>query len=165
MTTTIHTIKDFLAAEVEILSRMNAPSHLGGYRSLGDFILKSGRSFAPSSLPSEVKRGRMKECYKNCASAVLFDHAPFTYCEGYAVGVIPVMHAWLCDVDGNAIDPTWKDGVEYFGVAINATYLRRTIMKNKVYGVIDNWQKQWPILTDDPKLWRHPIMDTLKTEP
>lgn len=44
-------------------------------------------------------------------------------------------------------DPELKG--EYYGIAINQDYLRRSLLK----------RKRWPMLNDDPWHWRHPIMD------
>lgn len=57
------------------------------------------------------------QCYQNAYR--LMDNRSMTYCEGYAAikGLgIPIAHAWVVDSDGFVIDPTWKDGTEYFGV-------------------------------------------------
>lgn len=168
MTTTIATVKEFLASEVRMLSMMQSPPHIGGYRSMGDFVLQNGVAFEPAPCPKDVRPGELKQCFKNAADLVIHNPSRFIYCEGYAAGVIPVHHAWVFDVCGSfgaLVDNTWlrnMAGTDYFGIAINYEYLSDTLLSTERYcSLIDRWSDGWPILTDDPKLWRHPIMDSM----
>lgn len=78
----------------------------------------------------------------------------FTYCEGYAAGIIPTLHAWVVTKFGTVIDPTWEDGTDYFGVPIKTSYLLKSMKRTGVYGVIDLWQHRWPILSASPKTFK-----------
>lgn len=168
-TNIISNIREFLQMEVDMLKTMRNLHRIHGYLSMSDFLLQHGRNFEPAPLPDDVKKGRAKECYCNAANIVIDEPERFIYCEGYAVGVIPVMHAFCIDVEGRVVDPTWYGksergrtptlGTEYFGIAIKKDYLVKTLIKNERYGVIDQWQAEWPIMRDDPKLWKHPIME------
>jgi hypothetical protein len=90
------------------------------------------------------------------------DREEFTYCEGYAISVIPVAHAWCLDGQGNVVDPTWSGRLpcsDYFGLAFQTRFLRHQILENKYWGLIDAWRNDWPLLTGPVGDWRNPIMD------
>jgi hypothetical protein len=60
------------------------------------------------------------------------------YCEGYAMTrgrMMPMAHSWLVDTDGWVVDPTWKDGCEYFGVVFDTLFLLKTVAKTKCLGI------------------------------
>lgn len=123
------------------------------FNSIDELLLKHGHSFLPARKPKSIPWGSPKECFVNAAQLAMKDHT-LTYCEGYAAGIIPVLHAW-CVKEGRVIDNTWrKMGTEYFGVAISRTYLIRTLLKQMHYGVLDSWEDGYPILKDDPEKWR-----------
>lgn len=169
MTKVAYNIKGFLQQEADLMELMDNQNTIGEYRSMDGFVLKNGINFEPAPLPKGIRPGVVKECYRNAANLVLGNPRRFIYCEGYALGVIPVMHAWAIDCDCNVVDSTWVKepcslGTEYFGVAIKREYLMSMMRKTETYGVIDQWTHGWPILKDDPKLWRHPIMEQLKSE-
>jgi hypothetical protein len=81
------------------------------------------------------------------------------YVEGYALGVIPVEHAWCSDANGNVIDNTWikRPGADYFGVPIKTQYATRAVIMSGHYGVIDDWEHQWPILRAKPEKFLRPL--------
>jgi hypothetical protein len=116
------------------------------YSCMEEFILKNGLLFAESV---KVKKGRMKECFRN-AYLLADSNDKMIYVEGYAVSnacILPLYHAWCVDSTGKVYDPTWKDGLEYYGVPFDLNFVRRTILDRKYYGVIDNWENHWPLLT------------------
>lgn len=161
------TIEDFLKAEVAMIRAMNA-TRIGNYVSLGDFVLTNGRRFNPTlKLPPGIKCGRLGHCFRNAATLAI-DRNDLIYCEGYAAGVLPVLHAWLCDKDGNVIDPTWcRDvkgesymGTEYFGVPISQKYLIEHLCEHEKYGLVDAWEARWPMLQLEPKQFIHPKFKT-----
>jgi hypothetical protein len=147
-------------AEARKRFKMGGGSFIGGYESCDDFILRNGQPWRPARKPHWVRFGTIKECFCNAARLVLA-HDDLIYCEGYAAGaVIPVMHAWAIDNEGTVIDNTWRTvGTEYFGVAVQRSYLHRALARQKYYGLIDAYTHRWPMLRADPKTWRHPIMD------
>lgn len=152
-------VVNFLEGFRELRQRMGNPHRgINGYASLDDFVLQHGRPWTPQPLPKEHPRGVIKECFRNSAVLVMRHPRQLIYCEGYAMGLIPVMHAWAIDNEGKVIDPTWRTtGKEYFGIAFQFKYLCSALRKQKVYGLIDLGTFRWPLLTLDPKTWKHPI--------
>jgi hypothetical protein len=153
-------IADMLKAEADMATRMNR-TRIGEYPNVSAFLVRHGRDFTAKPLPSEIKAGRPRECFRNCAE-IATSFARFTYCEGYALGIIPTLHAWLMDSDGQAIDPTWTGegkrpqiGWEYFGVPIKTRYVIQHLLATECYGpVLDNWTQGWPILTAPVEDWK-----------
>lgn len=130
-------------------------------------LAEHGRNWKPAPLPKDVRSGIKQGCFHNCATLAL-RWQRFIYCEGYACGVIPVLHAWLLDAQGNVIDPTWtggrnmaEPGIDYFGVAIKTKYLiERTAMLQRgpfVASILDDWINDYPILSAPIDDWKHPI--------
>lgn len=128
------------------------------------FVLDHGIKFnvTDASFP---KLGKPKECFFNAAKLVL-DSFKYTYCEGFAFGqVLPVVHAWCIDVNGNVIDPTWSKGSDYIGVPFTNQYLIQRLAKTGYYGsLIDNFQEGFPLLTGKHNIHNviHPCAATLK---
>ena len=92
----------------------------------------------------------MKDCYRN--AFYLAEKYPdrLKYVEGFAVSTnlpfFPTLHAWCTD-GNNAIDPTWQNsGFQYFGVSFAFDYVRKTIVENGSFGVMDNWKGNYPLL-------------------
>lgn len=160
------TLKTFLKAELSLMRKARCGNKLNGWYTTGHFVLKNGRQWNNGHpLPDDVEPMKEKMCFKNAAQMAI-DSNRFIYCEGYGLSIIPVMHAWCLDKDGNVIDPTWaslpfEKGREYFGIAINTKYLIAHLCETERWGsLIDAWETRWPMLHDDPKLWRHPINDS-----
>ena len=122
-----------------------------GGKTPAGFMIEYGRDFAFGPDSFKGRRMRMKNCYGNSAHRALGNPA-VTYVEGYCLTMFPIEHAWLVSNEtGRVIDPTLRgDRVQaYFGVPIKHRYLCETLLRNKVYGVLDWWNwKQ--VLADDP---------------
>lgn len=130
------------------------------YMCFEDFVLRAGRPWPLGRRPSYFRMGQIRQCYMNAARRALKWPDRYIYCEGYARGIIPVLHAWLVCPEGRVLDPTWPDyGLEYFGVAIKHSYLLARLEEQETFGLIDQPEHKWPLLRDDPKQWRHPIND------
>ena len=58
-----------------------------------------------------------------------------------------VAHAWCINSDNFVVDPTWDEGTEYFGVPFRHDYLRRVLKARRDYGLIDNPEMDFPLVT------------------
>jgi len=120
------------------------------YSSMEEFILKNGKFYEPKELPKDIPEGKVKDCFMN-AWHLAIDRPDLTYVEGYASSIIPVLHAWCVDKQGNVIDPTWGTGKAYYGVLFTKDYIMKTAMRRKIFGIIDNYQEGYPLLKEKPK--------------
>lgn len=104
------------------------------YRLLKEY----GQSFPISIGKSPLAgKGKMKQCFMN--SYRLMDGLGLTYCEGFATSAalgIALEHAWLINESGFVVDPTWKDGREYFGVAFDTQGVYELTNLTGVYGLL-----------------------------
>lgn len=61
------------------------------------------------------------------------------YCEGYALAegmFTPLIHSWLISEESQIHDLTWKpEKTGYFGVALQANFVRATVEKTGCYGI------------------------------
>ena len=139
-------VKEFLEQMTKMIKSMNRQNGWK-YSCMEEFVLENGK--LSTDVAGKVKRGKMKECFKNAFQLADRYEDELTYVEGFAVskGVpLHVLHAWCVDKQKKVHDPTWKDGAEYFGVEFDLMYVRKVIVQRKHYGVIDNWEGQWPLL-------------------
>lgn len=122
------------------------------YNSMEDFVLKKGKIFKVSSEIIKVKKGKPRECFKN-AFHLADSVKGYTYVEGFATTkLIPsftVLHAWCINEKQEIIDPTWDDGNEYMGIPFNMKYIRNIMLSRKKYGLIDNWEDNFPLITGE----------------
>lgn len=106
---------------------------------VGPFYLNLGHDFQPRPLPADVLAGEAKACYAN-AGRLALERDDLQYCEGFAMkkGLFPVHHAWCTTAQGHVVDPTWEHtlSMEYRGVVLNKPYLRNTVERNGVWGVL-----------------------------
>jgi len=130
-----------------------------GYSSLEEFVLRHGREFAWEKRGRIVKDVEPNQCFMNAAKLAL--DTGLTYVEGFAVAApapIAVQHAW-CVLDGLVIDPTWDAEAllvgarSYFGIPIRTEYLRETLLRREIWGVMDDWQGGYPMLSVPPSEW------------
>ena len=146
------TTRQFLESWADAFSRQAvAGERCDAYTSEADFILKNGRSFEYAALPRGVRMGRPRECFRNAAALALRKPDMYMYVEGYAVNrwiaTHTVAHAWCIGSDNFVIDPTWDEGAEYFGVPFRHDYLSRMLKARRDYGLIDNAEMDFPLVT------------------
>jgi hypothetical protein len=134
---------------------------IGHKASIEGFVLKHGREWKPTpKLQREfrVHRGNIKECFRNASMAALSDRC-LTYVEGFALSVIPVLHAWCVTARGEVVELTWEEaGSEYYGIPFKKEFLRSELLKSRNYGLIDQWKTGWPLLRG-----KYPKEEWLKT--
>jgi hypothetical protein len=139
-------VQKYMEGMVQLRRNMgNPPKHLK-YCCIEEFVLKEGRFMGSrSKLSDDFPLDPMKQCFGNAYRRMM--HKKLHYCEGFAsTGIIPVHHAWLVDMQGNVIDTTWVDGLEYYGVEFETEYVIGTVLARGCYGVIDNFQFRFPLL-------------------
>ena len=95
--------------------------------------------------------GRPRECFRNAATLALRKPNTYMYVEGYAVNswvaLHTVAHAWCVGSDNLVVDRTWDEGTEYFGVPFRHDYLSRVLKARRDYGLIDNTEMDFPLVT------------------
>jgi hypothetical protein len=111
------------------------------------FMLAHGREYEiDPAITFAGPFGEPQMCYANAAHRV-FDDPSLTYVEGkVAVYGVPIDHAWCVTKDGVVIEttlgPAKKDNTfdrigGYYGVPFLTEYLRRAVLRNNVYGLLD----------------------------
>ena len=114
-----------------------------------DFVLQNGQLYVPKPFLLDTTHRTPKECFCNATHLAL--ETGLTYVEGFAFRIIPFLHAWCVDDDGNVYDPTLQDSdtVEYYGVKFDIDFVLETVEDKGTYGVIDNWERRFPLLRGD----------------
>jgi hypothetical protein len=81
------------------------------YRSVYELRAACGCCFTPAALPTGTRALPERRCFLNAARTEL-QHPGLAYIEGLAFGersLLPTLHAWCADRDGQVIDPTWSE--------------------------------------------------------
>ena len=108
------------------------------------FLLDHGRDYAIGQHSFALPRGEIKQCYMNAAHLAL-ELPHLTYVEGkVACHGLAIDHAWCVDEEGLVVDPTIRDGhdghiSDYYGVPFKPDYLRKALIWNGYYGLLDYW--------------------------
>lgn len=98
-------------------------------------LLKYGQHFLPRGEKTAWLRiGTQRACFNN-AAAYAITRNDVLYAEGYAFepGLpMPVQHAWLVNLAGEVIDPTWDDTKDhvYFGIPFRRSFVAETLEAN-----------------------------------
>ena len=132
-------------------------------RTMQQFVLDYGWWYEPVELPKHVSLGTPQECHKNAIDLAM-EGDSLVYCEGFALSKgssLPILHAWVTDGHGKAIDNTWpQPGVAYAGVPFRASYVTLTALKNDAIGsLLDDYLNNYPLrgdLGDRPGEWLEP---------
>jgi len=121
-------------------------------RTSQQFVLEHGFWYEPVELPKTITIGTPEQCHTNAVNLALDDDS-LIYCEGYALfqeASLPVVHAWVTDGQGNAIDNTWAEpGVAYAGVPFKSLFVNGTALKNRaIVSLLDDYQNNYPLRGD-----------------
>lgn len=146
----IQTIREHLEAIADMQSRTrNGAASRFRFVGLEDLVLKWGREFSLAPYPEGLWRGKKRECFHNAFR--LASEADLFYVEGYALSIIPMLHAWCIDADGRVVDPTWDpdENMAYLGIPLKWDYVIDILVSRGYYGVLDNWEQGFPLLTGD----------------
>ena len=127
------------------------------------FVYFHGREFKPCPDHKKYFRsyGGAGLCFRNSMKLVRKFPNDLTYAEGFAATLFQGeirphfgLHAWAVTRDGEAVDPTWPDGTEYFGVPFNLDYVLKTKAMRNEFSVIDNYHDDFPLLSGTHVDWR-----------
>lgn len=122
------------------------------YHSMHELVLKHGIWFPPvTSPPKQHMRGELRACFRNAAVQVLVNRERYVYCEGYALAMIPVLHAWVWDREAQAAyELTWRrPGDAYCGIPFDCAYAReKWASEHQLHPItlIDRWEEGWPLV-------------------
>jgi hypothetical protein len=126
------TMREMLQEKIDNWARLGHPALLDR------FVLRNGKAFTPGKRIG--RKGKAKNCYGNATKVVLRD-PDATYVEGFVVNKelpIEIHHAWVTYDGKTVMDPTLDaENYEYFGVEFDTSTLRKEMIRNKVYGILD----------------------------
>jgi hypothetical protein len=158
MTAKLTNLREYLRSVSEMMQAIaNSKRKPTLFSSMYDFLLNEGIDCIYTGHPRPkgcgVRKMPDKECFGNAHTVASTLPERFAYVEGYALGIIPMAHAWLIDMDGKVVDPTWQEDHcrEYIGVPFDLEYVNRIIIEKETYGALDYWEGGWPILTGEHK--------------
>lgn len=117
---------------IRVIEKMDNP--------LDEYLLNAGQSYPWRPLPAPFHPLEAKACWNNAFHLAF--HTGWDYACGYACVdmelPIPIMHAWVVDPDGYAVDPTWA-GVQRgcltdmdYAVMVNRRYFGITLPLEQV---------------------------------
>jgi hypothetical protein len=126
------TMKQSLAERVANWERLGHPAMLDR------FILRNGKPYTPAKRVG--RKGEPKNCFGNATKYVLRNKGPI-YVEGFVVSNTvpwPIHHAWVSLNETDAMDLTLEsENYQYFGVPFDTDTLRKELVRNGHYGLLD----------------------------
>jgi hypothetical protein len=145
---------EYLTRIAEFRKFAKTPEHFK-YRSIEEFLIAHGTTFTPTALLPSIRPMPLGQCFEN-AYRLATRTSAFHYVEGYAMGIIPMHHAWVIDQDGNAYDPTWASGATglgsaYIGVELNLAAVRAA-RRQGCLSALENWRDGYPALHTSPAI-------------
>lgn len=167
---------------IEMMAKVHACQRPGWvYPSPYHFLLEHGEFFGSQILPQDsmevLKRAvgkrslPVRHCFENAAQVVLNDTSGrLTYCEGFAVRIVPTHHAWIIVDDVFLADVTWNrmnkptmssklsskilgvwysEDVAYFGVKFSKERLSRQLLETEVYSsLLLDMERDFPLMKE-----------------
>lgn len=143
-----------LRAHVELMAQLRE-----GKPCMDAMLLAHGRVFEGAACPADLSGKPAKQCFKN--SLLLMLASPeLIYCEGYGMPAeidFPIHHAWLLDIDGNVVDPTWQnpEGALYVGLPFDPEYMMSLAKRTGYAHVFDNMENIG-VFSAAPEEYLHP---------
>ena len=136
--------------------------------SLQGFVMAHGIGRYGMRCPVRKLADRL--CFTH-AFNLLLDDPRYIYCEGYASRLdlgIAIHHAWVIDPAAgyNVVDNTWRAPARavYCGVPFKRDFVYQTLSRRRVYGVLDDWQGGYPILSAEPATFLHEAAGTIPAD-
>jgi len=125
-----------------------------------DLVLQCGRLFPSRISDPQLPKGEGDHITN---AHFLSDGRPdLIYCEGWAMGRIPIMHAWCCTKQGEVLDNTWPmdDGhATYFGIPFNRKVIKGAMGQHshKREGLLNGWDIRYPMMKSSDKKFVQPL--------
>jgi hypothetical protein len=107
-----------------------APTHHYPY-GIEHFVLDTGQfwELPQAELPPGVPRMLPKQCFDNAYQLAKRKNRKLRFVEGFAIGLLPVHHAWVVTEENFVIEATWPPhltGTAYFGTVFSLATVRRS---------------------------------------
>lgn len=123
---------------------------VGEYSSPEEIVLREGHRFN-GERDRTVRAMRPRHCFNNAYSLAINTPGLY-YCEGWALSIIPVQHAWCCDEQGVIYDPTWinvaVESDRYLGCIFSHQFIAQAALSAGAPGIFYHHPKI------DERLWR-----------
>lgn len=120
------------------------------YSSVEHWLLLHGRLWTP---PSVTVPMRPRQCFDNAFNMVWNTRRRrqrdqrLRYVEGYAMAIIPVLHAWCVNGLDQVVEPTWTEpGVAYFGAVFELDAVQERRRVGSELSMLDDWERRYPLL-------------------
>jgi hypothetical protein len=136
------------AAVSEIREYLNMTLRVCPDHRLTQFMVSHGGVWPTGPYSFALPRDEPRQCFAN-ATHLALSLPHLTYVEGkVSCHGVPLDHAWCVDEEGVVVDTTLRPAVdgggmahitEYFGVPFRADYLRKAILVNGCYGLLDGF--------------------------
>jgi hypothetical protein len=191
--TDITSLRVYLRSVEHMAALHGSPFKGAPFHTMEGYVLMRGQEYESSPLTDaealwlfeviDALGGRfpVKQCYANAQRVLLHvndgalvepcEDMKLEYVEGWAMGLIPVMHGWLL-LNGKVVDLTLRlrkpllreskvcrrrlkdralgqfpESRQYFGVVYPTAQVAERVRETGEWGtIIDDWRRGWPVL-------------------